>query len=226
MAKSTAKKAPAKKAPAKKAPAKKAPVKKAPVKKAPVKKAPVKKAPAKKAVPQTKTAQATSAATAVATKATPARKAVKREIPALPKGMVQCPTSRLIVKLDPPKLTPKQKDRLKTLLLEERVKHLHQAEELQAEADQLVREREQGDTQFDEESGDGDTIAIERERDLILSASARHLVDEIDAALERMKNGTYGGCIPTGRAISYARLEAVPWADLCVDCKLRSERRR
>ncbi|MGB2757201.1 MAG: TraR/DksA C4-type zinc finger protein, partial [Acidimicrobiia bacterium] len=83
-----------------------------------------------------------------------------------------------------------------------------------------------GDTQFDEESGDGDTIAIERERDLILSASARHLVDEIDGALERMAQGTYGGCVPTGRAIPYARLEAVPWADLCVDCKLRSERRR
>ena len=59
--------------------------------------------------------------------------------------------------------------------------------DLQAEADQLAAEREGGDTQFDEESGEGDTINIERERDLLLSASAQQIVDEIDRALERWR---------------------------------------
>ena len=59
----------------------------------------------------------------------------------------------------------------------------------QAEADQLAAEREGGDTQFDEESGEGDTINIERERDLLLSASAQQIVDEIDRALERIADG-------------------------------------
>ena len=42
---------------------------------------------------------------------------------------------------------------------------------------------EPGDIQFDEESGEGDTMNVERERDLALSAQARAAVDEIDRAL-------------------------------------------
>ena len=101
-----------------------------------------------------------------------------------------------------------------------------QADELAAEAEQLAREREAGDTQFDEESGEGDTVNVERERDLLLSASARQVVEEIDEALARMKKGTYGVCKYAGRKIPLERLEAIPWADVCVDCKARAERRR
>ena len=90
----------------------------------------------------------------------------------------------------------------------------------------LAREREAGDTQFDEESGEGDTVNVERERDLLLSASARQVVEEIDAALTRIKKGTYGVCAYAGRKIPLERLEAIPWADVCVDCKARAERRR
>ena len=95
-----------------------------------------------------------------------------------------------------------------------------------AEAEQLAAEREGGDTQFDEESGEGDTINIERERDLLLSASAQQIVDEIDRALERIENKTYGLCLPAGRRINLERLEALPYAETCVDCKARAERRR
>ena len=75
-------------------------------------------------------------------------------------------------------------------LLEERATYTHQAESLQAEADLLAAEREPGDVQFDEESGEGDTLAVERERDLALSAQARAAVDEIDAALAKIADGT------------------------------------
>ena len=54
---------------------------------------------------------------------------------------------------------------------------------MKEEADQLVADREPGDVQFDEESGDGDTIAVERERDLTLSAQAQESVRQIDEAL-------------------------------------------
>ena len=50
----------------------------------------------------------------------------------------------------------------------ERANYLRQAESLQAEADSLTEDREPGDVQFDEESGEGDTLAVERERDLAL----------------------------------------------------------
>jgi RNA polymerase-binding transcription factor DksA len=105
-------------------------------------------------------------------------------------------------------------------LLAERAKHLHQAETLRQEADQLVADREPGDVQFDEESGDGDTIAVERERDLTLSAQAQESVRQIDQALARVDNGTYGICVISGDPIPKARLEAIPWAAERVEHKV------
>jgi RNA polymerase-binding transcription factor DksA len=142
------------------------------------------------------------------------------------KTTVICPLSGFEVKPDRPNLAPRTIERLRTKLLEERARHISQAEELQAEAAQLALDREEGDTQFDEEGGEGDTISVERERDLMLSASAREIVEEIDRALERMRNKTYGLCTPAGRRISVERLEALPYAETCVDCKARAERRR
>jgi RNA polymerase-binding protein DksA len=117
-------------------------------------------------------------------------------------------------------------EKLRRLLEEERGTYLRQALDLAAEAEALASEREQGDTQFDEESGEGDTLNIERERDLALSASARAAVEEVDRALARMVDSTYGICERCGKRISVARLEALPYAALCIDCKSREERRR
>ena len=71
------------------------------------------------------------------------------------------------------------------LLLKERATYLRQADSLKAEADSLAELREPGDVQFDEESGEGDTLAVERERDLALSHQARAAVEEIDHALDQ-----------------------------------------
>jgi DnaK suppressor protein len=107
----------------------------------------------------------------------------------------------------------------RTLLQGERQASLRQAESLQAEADQLAEEMEPGDTQFDEESGEGGTLNVERERDLALSAQARAAVDEIDRALAKIDAGTYGTCEQCGQPIPKARLKALPYATLCVACK-------
>ena len=101
----------------------------------------------------------------------------------------------------------------------ERATYVRQAESLQAEADSLTEDREPGDVQFDEESGEGDTLAVERERDLTLSAQARAAVEQIDAALAKIKAGTYGQCENCGTTIPEERLEALPYAALCVKCK-------
>jgi RNA polymerase-binding transcription factor DksA len=117
-------------------------------------------------------------------------------------------------------------DKLRRLLEEERETYLRQARDLAAEAEALAAEREPGDTQFDEESGEGDTLNVERERDLALSASATQAVEDIDRALHRMDVGTFGICERCGRKITVARLEALPFAALCIECKSREERRR
>jgi len=190
--KKAVKKAPAKKAPAKKAPAKNAPAKKAAVKKA-VKKAPAKKAPAKKA-PVKK-----AAAKKAPVKKTPAKKAVKK---------AKSPFGKKFI------------GEMKARLEEERAKYLHSEETYRAEADALIEGREPGDVQFDEESGEGDTLAVERERDLALSNQARQAVEQIDAALDRIKAGTYGICVASGKSIPQERLRAIPWAAERVEYKV------
>jgi RNA polymerase-binding protein DksA len=169
--------------------------KKAASKAAPAPKKAAKKAPAKKA----------------ATKKAAAKKApAKKAAPAAKKA---APAKKRSGKLDPFHVE------MRALLLEERATYTQQADILQAEAEQLAAEREPGDVQFDEESGEGDTLAVERERDLALSAQARAAVEEIDAALERIEDGTYGVCAQCGKNIPKERLRALPQAALCVQCK-------
>jgi DnaK suppressor protein len=105
------------------------------------------------------------------------------------------------------------------LLHTERREYVQKAEELKAEADSLARESEPGDIQFDEEGGEGGTASIDREVDLVLSAQARAAVDEIDRALLKIDAGTYGICENCGQPIPRARLKALPYAALCVQCK-------
>jgi RNA polymerase-binding transcription factor DksA len=190
-AKVTAKKAPAKKAPAKKAAAKKAPAKKAPAKAA--KRAPAKKAPAKKAVAKA-----------------PAKKAPAKKAPAK-KAVAKKPAKSPFDK--------KFLDAQRELLHGERARLVHDVETLTAEANELAMLREPGDVQFDEESGEGDTLAVERERDLALSAQFSSQVEEIDRALAKIDGGTYGVCEISGLAIPKERLRAIPWARERVEYK-------
>jgi RNA polymerase-binding transcription factor DksA len=113
-----------------------------------------------------------------------------------------------------------------TDLESERANYLRQAESLQAEADSLTEDREPGDVQFDEESGEGDTLNIERERDLALSAQAQQQVEEIDHALSKFALGTYGVCEVSGDPIPKERLEAIPWARERVEYKIGGLGRR
>lgn len=109
--------------------------------------------------------------------------------------------------------------RQRALLLDERETYVEQARSLRAEAESLVEEMEPGDIQFDEESGEGGTVTVDRERDLALSAQALAAVEEIDDALEKIERGTYGVCEGCGELIPAARLEALPYARLCIACK-------
>jgi len=112
------------------------------------------------------------------------------------------------------------------LLQRERLHLTGQAHRLEAEAHQLVEEAEMGDVQFDDEGGEGDTMVVERERDLALSAQARDAVAEIDAALERINAGTYGYSTVSGRPIPKERLEAIPWSSVLVEEKVGGIGRR
>jgi RNA polymerase-binding transcription factor DksA len=194
------------------------------------------KAPAKKTSAKEKAADAPAKApakapekAAAAAKAPAKKEAAKkaaaphRTIPALAKQAA--PDSR---KAPPKRTGPLDKFLLGQLeaLEEERATYTRQAASLRAEADSLVFERDPGDVQFDEESGEGDTIAVERERDLALSNQALAAVEEIDRAVAKIHDGTYGVCENCYSAIPKERLKALPYAALCVQCKSAGFTRR
>ena len=112
------------------------------------------------------------------------------------------------------------------LLVTERNALLGQASRLEDEANSLIEDGEMGDVQFDDESGEGDTMVVERERDLALSAQARQTIADIDAALQRIADGTYGYSVVSGRPIPRERLEAIPWATVLVEEKVGGIGRR
>src|SRR3954451_287830 len=65
---------------------------------------------------------------------------------------------------------------------------------------------------------------FEQQRDLALRDHSQQHLAAIDAALERLDSGAYGACMSCGLPIAPGRLEALPWAALCIDCQ-RSARR-
>lgn len=117
-------------------------------------------------------------------------------------------------------------ERMRKLLHVERDTYERQAKQLRAEADSLVMDLDPGDVQFDEESGEGDTIAVERGRDLALAAKALEMIEEIDHALAKFDLGTYGICEVSGEPIPEERLEAIPWAREKVEYKVGGFGRR
>lgn len=70
----------------------------------------------------------------------------------------------------------------------------------------------------DEHDPEGATIAFERSQVAALVRQARERLAEVDAADQRLADGTYGGCEVCDRPIAPARLEARPEARTCIDC--------
>ena len=201
-------------------------------------------APAKKAVAAKKTAPPAKKSAPAAKKSAPAKKAAP--VPAGAKKAAEKSAAKKAAAnaaaavVAPPRttFTPKPKapppvrpktgpytkdtkflDEARELLVADRAIYQEQATSLRAEADSLALEREPGDVQFDEESGEGGTVTVDRERNLALSGQAMLAVEEIDDALRRIEDNTFGYCERCFQPIPKPRLRALPYARLCVACK-------
>src|SRR4029078_8461513 len=64
-----------------------------------------------------------------------------------------------------------------------------------------------------------------RDEHLVLAETDTEVLAQIQAALERMENGTSGRCVVDSEPIEPARLEAVPWAPYCARHKRKAEAR-
>jgi DnaK suppressor protein len=108
-------------------------------------------------------------------------------------------------------------------------------DKLRAEREDLVRHiseievrrlgTENGDGPIIADEGEPETATYERERDFSLLENARDLLTQVDRALRKIEDGTYGVCESCGKSIEAARLKALPYASLCISCKRLEERR-
>ncbi len=103
--------------------------------------------------------------------------------------------------------------------------------EAPALADDILREAKQTLQHLQEENVNhpdlADRASSETDRAIELRARDRQrkLIAKIDAALERIEDGSYGYCVETGEPISLKRLEARPIATLSIEAQERHERR-
>ena len=68
------------------------------------------------------------------------------------------------------------------------------------------------------------SVTFDRELDYTLEENAEHVLAAIDEALARIDAGTYGVCVGCGKQIAEERLDAMPYARKCIDCKRLEER--
>lgn len=117
-------------------------------------------------------------------------------------------------------LSRKEKEMLRRLLLEKRAEILGDVESLHSSAF-----REGGElSNMPLHMADVGSDNYEQEATLGLMESEQKLLREVDEALERMANGTYGVCLESGKPIGMARLEYKPWAKYCIEVARERER--
>ena len=108
-------------------------------------------------------------------------------------------------------------DRLRKLLVEERELLREQLRDLGLDPDDPTSV----ELQFDQGFADSAQTTAERNRVLSIAQGLRTNLDDVEHALRRMDTGAYGTCERCGREIPLERLEAVPFARLCIECKQR-----
>jgi DnaK suppressor protein len=111
------------------------------------------------------------------------------------------------------------------LLLDERKRVVAAIENLHEDHVGTLSDEAGEEVAFDNHLVDTATETYDRELDYSLEENSEHVLADIDAALKRIEDGTYGICTDHGEQIPVERLEARPWATLCIDCQRQRERR-
>jgi len=108
-------------------------------------------------------------------------------------------------------------------ILNEHLRQLNAEIEIaEAELNELLRDS--GDGSGDDQA-DAGSKTFEREHEMSVANNTRDLILQVQRALGRIADGTYGVCESCGQPIGKARLQVFPRATLCLACKQREERR-
>jgi RNA polymerase-binding protein DksA len=114
-------------------------------------------------------------------------------------------------------------ERYRDILEEERGRVVATLNHLHEENSGSLEDETEEET-YDNHLADSATATLNREIDYTLEENAEHVLTAIEDALQRIKSGGFGTCGRCGKRIAEERLEAIPYANRCIDCKRLEER--
>ncbi|MBI3997943.1 MAG: TraR/DksA C4-type zinc finger protein [Armatimonadetes bacterium] len=120
-------------------------------------------------------------------------------------------------------LTKRELEEFRRMLEAERDRlsdELEAIEEHLPEVEQVAMDATGG---YDEDLADVASDTFEREKGFAIENSVQDLLTQVEEALGRIEEGTYGICEICGQPIHPDRLRALPYARLCINCKAREE---
>jgi RNA polymerase-binding protein DksA len=114
-------------------------------------------------------------------------------------------------------------ERFREALLDERKRVEHALASLRDQHSGTLDDEVEETAASDNHMAETATATLGREIDYTLGENSGQVLADIDSALQRIDDGSYGTCVSCGKEIPVPRLEAYPAASLCIDCKRRAE---
>jgi DnaK suppressor protein len=114
-------------------------------------------------------------------------------------------------------------DKYEKLLLKRREELMAELKLRKSQFDETTKDATGDLSSYSYHMADQGTDAMEREKAFLFASKSGRLLYHIDEALRRLRKGDFGNCQQCGKAIQKARLEAVPHARLCIECKEKEE---
>ncbi|MDK2798625.1 MAG: hypothetical protein PWQ70_244 [Clostridiales bacterium] len=112
----------------------------------------------------------------------------------------------------------------KNLLLKQKEQHAHVIHDMK-KFDMGENDKYSADelSNYDNHPGELGTQVFELEQNMALQVNEEYNIQEINDALQRIEDGSYGKCAFCGKEIDEERLEVIPYARLCIDCEKEKE---
>lgn len=120
-------------------------------------------------------------------------------------------------------LSKRELDEFRRLLEAERDRLTEQLEAIEEHLPEVENVAVDASGGYDEDLADVASETFEREKGIAIENSEQDLLQQVEEALARIEDGTYGTCDVCGQPIHPDRLRALPWAQLCIHCKSREE---
>jgi RNA polymerase-binding protein DksA len=120
-------------------------------------------------------------------------------------------------------LTKEQIKQFRQLLITERAKLADEIKTIAREASTSPRDASGDLSAYTVHMADMAADTYDRELSMNLVSSEQEILYQIDDALKRLDEGTFGVCLQCGQPIAMSRLKAVPYASMCITCQRTKE---